>query len=71
MASVPPSLVLPDASKIAGLEARMFLNECRSPAYADYDGTATLVSMRRMSIVLHNRAKLTNYKLFGASGANI
>jgi hypothetical protein len=70
MASAPPPLVLPDASKIAGLEARMFLNECRSPAYSDYNAAQTIISMRRMSIVLHNRMKPANYKLFGASVAN-
>jgi hypothetical protein len=71
MASAPPPLVLPDASTVAGLQARMFLNECRSPAYSTYDAAATVISMRRMDIVLHNRTKPANYKLFGASGPNM
>ena len=71
MASVPPPLVLPDASTRAGILARMLLNECRSPAYATYNAAQTVISRRRMSIVLYNRMKPANYKLFGASGPNM
>jgi hypothetical protein len=68
MASIPP-IALPDASLVAGLQARLFLAECRSPAYADYTSTATRKSMQWMDIVLHNR--VANYQAFGASGPNM
>lgn len=64
-----PNITLPDASLVAGLQARLFLAECRSPAYSDYNAAATKKSMQWMDIVLHNR--VANYKAFGASGPNM
>jgi hypothetical protein len=68
MASIPP-IALPATSVVAGLQARLFLAECRSPAYASYNAALTKTSMQWMDIVLHNR--VANYTLFGASGPNM
>jgi hypothetical protein len=68
MANIQP-ITLPDANIVAGVKARVFLAECRSPAYSDYTATATKTTMQWMNVVLQNR--IVNYRPFGATGPNL